>query len=305
MVLHVLFSAALFAAAAAAALLEVPLADTGAAAEVRVLSEQRPGPGVGGGFFEQFDGPTGLNHDLFSTSGWWHNGQPFQSAWDPGYWTVIKSSVLVLYLRKDRYQRGADDVPYTSGEIRSKAEYGAGCYSVCMKAAAPSGVSSSFYIQNFGKLGNSLGALQNEIDVEFIYGKEPYKMQTNFFSRIYDPEANSGSGNEQLHDVGFDVHQNYAAYSFRWQKDRIDWWVNGNHVRTEEAREGGPKLPNPEELSMRVSANVWAVNKQAEEWAGPLDPSFYETDSRYLWVHHDPGENCQIKTDCGPIPDGV
>jgi beta-glucanase (GH16 family) len=136
-------------------------------------------------------------------------------------------------------------------------------------------------------------------------GKWHTKVQTNYFSRNYDPNANSGSGNEQFHELGFDVTQNYAAYSFRWRKDRLDWWVNGKHIRVAFAGDDLPPIPNPEAISMKVFANIWAVNKQAEEWAGPLDHEFYETAARYNWMWHDPGENCNIMTDCGPIPPGL
>lgn len=301
MVLRICLSTALTAAAAAAVVTQ-SLAELDTS--VKQANESKGEHYAGAGFFEKFDGPTGLNHSLFQTSGWWYNGQPFATGWDPGYWTVIKDSILVLSLRKERYQTGSADVPYTGGEIQSKAEYRAGCYSVCMKAAAPSGVASAFFLHNFGEQGNTLGSQLNEIDIEFI-GKERNKVQTNFFSRLYDPNANSGSGNEQMHDVGYDVHQNYGAYSIRWREDRIDWWVNGYNVRTEFVTTDGPKLPLPHELGLKISANVWAVNKQAEEWAGPLDTSFYETQSRYAWIHHDPGENCDIKTNCGDLPAGV
>lgn len=217
---------------------------------------------------------------------------------------MLKSTALVLKLKKDRFQHNGADVPYTSGELRSNIKYGAGCYSVCMKAAQPSGVATAFYIKSFGPQGNVKGSQFNEIDIEFI-GKERNKMQTNFFNRLYDPEANSGSGNEQLHDVGFDVHLNYAAYSFRWRRGKIEWWVNDQLVRTQVDAWGAPTLPNPDDMNLQILANVWSVNKQAEEWAGPLDPNFYETDARFLWIHHEPGENCNVKTRCGDVPAGI
>lgn len=83
---------------------------------------------LGGGFLDKFDGPTGLDHERFSTSGYWNNGQPFNSGWDPAYWTV-KDQTLILSLKKDRFQHQDWDFPYTSGEIRSRVDYGEGCYS--------------------------------------------------------------------------------------------------------------------------------------------------------------------------------
>lgn len=173
-----------------------------------------------------------------------------------------------------------------------------------MKPSPKSGTTSSFYLQNFGARGNVRGSEQNEIDVEFV-GKSHNMVQTNFFSRLYDPDANSGSGNEQQHDLGFDATQTWAAYSFRWRKNRIDWWVNDRLLRTQEVYEGGPAVPNPEEVRLRILANIWAVDKSAEEWAGPLDTSFYETSARYLWIRYEPGENCNILNNCGELPSGI
>jgi beta-glucanase (GH16 family) len=126
-------------------------------------------PGVsvsqaGGGFYEQFDGAHGVNDELFAHSGYWSNGQPFNSGWDPSYWTV-QSGIMFLGLRKERFHRGNWDLPYTGGEIQTHAQYGAGCYSVCMKAPPQIGVTAGFFIQNFGEGGNYKGAPQNEIDV--------------------------------------------------------------------------------------------------------------------------------------------
>lgn len=133
--------------------------------------------------------------------------------------------------------------------------------------------------------------------VEFI-GKQHSELQTNFFSRYYDPNGNSGSGNEMMHELGFDTTRNFAAYSFRWRANRLDWWVNDYHLRTVHKHEGGPKIPDPAEIGMKIAANIWAVNKQAEEWAGPLDSKFYETSAQYKWIWHDPGENCNIQVSC-------
>lgn len=136
-----------------------------------------------------------------------------------------------------------------------------------------------------------------EVDIEFV-GYDTTKVQTNFFSRIFDPTANSGSGNEEFHDLGFDASQNFAAYSFKWQPDRIDWFVNGQWIRGVEGGEGKPAIPDPGFSPVRIAGNLWPVNKQAEEWAGELDSSFQETEAQYAWVHYAEGNDCYIKTSC-------
>lgn len=81
--------------------------------------------------------------------------------------------------------------------------------------------------------------------------------------------------------------------------------MNDRLLRTQEVYEGGPAVPNPEEVRLRILANIWAVDKSAEEWAGPLDTSFCETSARYLWIRYEPGENCNILNNCGELPSGI
>jgi hypothetical protein len=82
---------------------------------------------TGGAFFKQFYDGLG-DKSLFSTSGYWTNGPPFNSGWDPAYWGS-ENGVLLLRLKKDRFQWQGSDLPYTGGELQSNVEYGVGCYS--------------------------------------------------------------------------------------------------------------------------------------------------------------------------------
>lgn len=134
-----------------------------------------------------------------------------------------------------------------------------------------------------------------EIDVEFM-GKNTTYMQTNVFSRVYNAEENSGSGHEQLHYLGFNAAEKYAAYSFKWSNGRIDWWVNDKLVRTETRRSAN--IPD-DGVKMRIAASVWPVTPIAEEWAGTLDGKFQETEARYQWIWHQAGRNCKVKMECG------
>lgn len=87
-------------------------------------------------------------------------------------------------------------------------------------------------------------------DIEFV-GVDTTKVQSNFFSRVYNPDENSGSGNEEMHELGFNAANEYAAYSFKWTRGRIDWWVNDWHLRGVTSRE--KDLPN-DGTKMRIAA---------------------------------------------------
>lgn len=138
-------------------------------------------------------------------------------------------------------------------------------------------------------------SVHNEIDVEFVGGRRR-GLQTNYFSRWKDPNANSGSGHEVFHELDFDTTQNFNLYTFRWNKRGIDWYVNGKHIRKVRANHG---VPNPMVSPLRIVANVWAVDaSRTNSWAGPLDRRVYRTTADYKWIKFQAGEYCQIPRGC-------
>jgi endo-1,3-1,4-beta-glycanase ExoK len=255
-------------------------------------------------FDSQFSG--GVDNRKWNFANGWANGQPFQNGWSSDYHHVADGA-LNLDLKKDTYNdpgsasgQGAQ-YPYTAGETRSRDFYGAGCYSVCMKPSGVSGVSSSFYTHS-GASDVPDGffdrqPLHNEIDVEFV-GVDTTRVQTNYFSRYFNPAANSGSGVERWHDLGFDAAQGYHVYGFKWTSGAIEWFADGNSIRTAAASE--TRIPSPDYSPMRICANIWPVNQQAEEWAGPLDTTVYSTKASYKWMRYDAGADCSVATgQCG------
>lgn len=67
------------------------MALAGGAAGAAVPTSSRQ---AGAGFFEEFKTPAGIDASLFMTSGYWSNGQPFNSGWDPAYWTTIQNTLF-------------------------------------------------------------------------------------------------------------------------------------------------------------------------------------------------------------------
>jgi endo-1,3-1,4-beta-glycanase ExoK len=236
------------------------------------------------------------------------NGQPFLAGWDPslGYVSRADGKLTLRVERKEFYDYsqtgggGGTRYPFSSAEIRSHQYYGIGCYSTCMRPSGVSGVSSSFYAMSGHfdtprDAGRDKNEIHNEIDIEFV-GKSGRLMQTNFFSRWKDPYANSASGHEMLHDLGFDATQVYAAYEFKWTRSYVAWFVNGRPVRVVWAHE--VDLPSPDYTTLRIAANAWPVNKQAEEWAGPLPPNLEATEAKYSYMAFEEGEDCRPRGQC-------
>ena len=246
--------------------------------------------------YQQKDNP-GTSTGLFTYADGWPNGQPFKCGWDRNS-HHFDNDALVLDLKKKQCKDPGsatgkwNSYPFTSAEFRSHNFYGSGCYSICMKPARASGVSSSFYIHS-GEYYVPSGfqnpqPMHNEIDVEII-GKDTWGFQSNFFSRHYDKSANSGSGNEGWHPLDFDTAAGFHSYTFKWTPYGITWWVDGNQVRNVW---GGEGVPSPNYSPMRVMGNIWPVNEQAEEWAGPLNHEMTYSNAKYKWVVHEAGSHC-------------
>lgn len=248
---------------------------------------------------EEFNGGFDFNSWYFSSG--YSNGQPFNNGWSNANYR-IQGGALLLDLKKEFFPsvNGNPSHPYTGAEISSSGFYGVGCYSVCMRPSGVSGVSSSFYI-HAGEYDTPLGfkaegaVEMNEIDIEFV-GKDTTRVQTNFFRRIKDPNANSGSGREQMIDLGFDASKEFHAYAFRWTTEGARWYVDGREVRAIYSRD--EPFPDPRYSTLRMRANIWAVNKQAEEWAGPLDHGFDLTSAAYRWMKFVEGSECKVETSC-------
>jgi endo-1,3-1,4-beta-glycanase ExoK len=130
-----------------------------------------------------------------------------------------------------------------------------------------------------------------EIDIEFI-GKDTKVFQSNFFHTMDNRYANSASGNEKLHKLGFDASKDFHAYTFVWSEDSIKWYADGRLVRTAKASES--YIPNPKQSTMRIAANVWPVNKQAEEWAGPKPADLSYAQAEYKWIQFSETGQCQM-----------
>lgn len=110
--------------------------------------------------------------------------------------------------------------------------------------------------------------------------------------------ADSASGNEQWHDLGFDAAQSFNSYSMKWSGWGIEWFVNERLVRTA-LRNESQDMPDPFYSPMRVVANIWPVDSKTIQWAGQVSDNFMFTKAEYAWIRFEAGETCQILSDCG------
>ena len=197
----------------------------------------------------------GPSEDFYSSDGW-SNGLPFNCSWIASN-CVFEDGVLKMSINE------AEDGSYTGAEHRTNEMYGYGLYEVSMKPAKNVGIISSFFTYTGPTDGNPL----DEIDIEFL-GKDTTQVQFNYYTN------GSAEGHEYLYDLGFDASEDFHTYGFRWEEDKITWYVDGEAVY--EATEDIPTTPG------RIMMNVWN-GIGVDDWIGAYDGTTPLT-AEYQWV---------------------
>ncbi len=193
---------------------------------------------------------------LFEKSNGWTNGGMFNCTWRDSNVT-FENGAMQLSINAD-----LDPDTYSGAEYRSKGFYGYGMYEVSMKPIKNDGVVSSFFTYT----GPSDNNPWDEIDIEFL-GKDTTIVQFNYFT--------DGVGNhEKIYDLGFDATEDFHTYGFKWAKDSITWYVDGEAVYTAEE-----SIPVTES---KIMMNTWN-GVGVDEWLNEYDGKTPLT-AEYQWV---------------------
>ena len=225
----------------------------------------------------------GGNDEFFASHGY-GNDDPFNVTWNQDNATISNNQ---LHLQINEAPEG-NEHPYYGGEYRSKKFYGYGDFGVRMKPASRSGTCSTFYIytgewdseelhpstgENDTRNPDNLEGKHDEIDIEFV-GNDTTKVQFNYFT--------GGKGNhEYFYHLGFDASKEFHDYGFRWEKDKITWFVDGKAVY--QVTSDIPTHPG------RILTNFWTsinatTDGKEENWMGKYDKSGKNTNtSDYEW----------------------
>ena len=142
--------------------------------------------------------------------------------------------------------------------IRSKFYYFGGRTEVIMKAAKGTGIISSVMM-----LSDNL----DEIDWEF-FGTNKTIAQTNYYGKGFIPDKTNG----RYHEIAGSVVDDYHNYTSIWTKDVLDFYIDGNLVRTLLSKDANDTYYYPQ-TPMRLSIGIWAggdprMPKGTREWAG-------------------------------------
>ena len=111
-----------------------------------------------------------------------------------------------------------------------------------MKAAPGAGIVSSFVLQS---------DCLDEIDWEWL-GADANEVQTNYFGKGQPDFKNGG-----YHPLEGGVQEDYHNYTCVWTKEKLDWYIDDELIRTllyEEANEG----KNYPQTPMKLSLGIWA-----------------------------------------------
>lgn len=191
--------------------------------------------------------------DFYAANGY-RNNYPFDCTWTRDN-AVIKNGVMTMSVTGGKGN-------YYGAEYRSGSDRSYGYYSVKMKAAACSGVISSFFTYT----GHPKW---DEIDIEFL-GEDTTKVQFNYYT--------SGvGGHEYIHELGFDGAEDFHEYGFDWQREYIIWYVDGKAIY--KAEENIPSSPQ------KIMMNVWnGKGDDFDAWCGKLDEKGLPASAVYEWV---------------------
>lgn len=165
----------------------------------------------------------------------------------------------------------------TAGSVTYDAETGA-AFTINKQGDSPT-IRTLFYfffgrVELFLKVAPGVGIVSSamwlsddldEVDLEFL-GVNSTQASTNYFGKGYQDYHNAGvfpTANNQ---------ENYINYTTVWTKDSLDWYIDGNHVRTL-TPDAANKTRNYPQTPMRLSLGIWAggdpsLPNGTREWAG-------------------------------------
>jgi beta-glucanase (GH16 family) len=141
--------------------------------------------------------------------------------------------------------------------LRSKFYFFWGRTELIMKAAPGKGIVSSMMW-----LSDDL----DEVDWEFL-GMNTSMAASNYFSKGVEDFTKG-----KYHVQPFNNQDDYHNYTCIWTKDRLDWLIDGNLVRTLLAKDANDTLTYPQ-TPMRLSLGIWAggdprMPENTRQWAG-------------------------------------
>ena len=215
---------------------------------------------------------------LYTVKHGYGNGGMFLSEWNRNNFS-ISDKVANMSLSDDL----GLEKNYGS-EIKSEHTYQYGYFGARIKAFKKAGTVQSIFTCTSGEE-------HDEIDVE-ILGKDTTKVQFNYY--------NDGVGeHEYMYDLGFDASEGFHDYGFKWESNKITWFVDNVAVYSVEAQVDEPQY---------LLANVWAGNNDVagtSDWLGEYVPSNQTYVTKYDYLSYAPLSGTPVVGVTSPLPSDV
>ena len=235
------------------------------------LSQAGPTFAQGTAFHDDFDA---LDLGRWYVSDGWSNGAHQNCVWSKDQATVAGGSLQVGFAPLPK-----DDRQYRCGELQTRTAFGYGTFEARMKTPAGSGLNAAF----FSYIGAEQGKPHDEIDFEILL-RNTDQVDTTTFVNGKSGDGKVGSG--QDHKLPYPSDSDFTDYAMTWAPDKIEFFVNGELIRT--MTEPSVIPTNPQ----RIFFSLWGTDTLTD-WMGPFEAPAGPIAMQVDWVGFTaPGESC-------------
>jgi len=222
-------------------------------------------------FFDDFDS---LDMSRWYVADGWATGDYQNCVWSSNLISAEDGVLDVGFAPVPRADR-----QYSCGSLQTRFALPYGTFEASLKTPTGSGLNAAF----FTYIGPTQGAPHDEIDFEILL-KDTGSVQTTTFVNGISGDGEVGSG--QTHDLPRPSQSDFTHFAFTWTPEKIDFFIDGELVRTIDE---GFKIPtNPQ----RIFFSLWGSDTLTD-WMGPFEPVTEPIAMQVDWVAYTPlGEDC-------------
>ncbi|HSK40120.1 MAG TPA: family 16 glycosylhydrolase, partial [Arenibaculum sp.] len=176
----------------------------------------------------------------------WSNGDYVGSDWRSSQVQPRDGVVSLVLDANPDAEKG-----FSSGEIQTHAFFEHGYFEARLQAAKGNGIVTGFFTYT----GPTFGDPWDEIDIE-ILGRNTRQVQFNYFTDGVTAEP-------VTMDLPFDAAEGLHTYAFEWLPDRINWYVDGELMHSEDGTDNLALPENPQKLYI----GMWN-GRGLDDWLG-------------------------------------
>jgi len=224
-------------------------------------------------FFDDFDS---LDSQRWYVADGWATGTYQNCTWAAGQ-VRAENGLLRVGFAPTPYK----DRAYRCGALQTKKAIGYGTFEARLKTPSGSGLNAAF----FSYIGPTQGQPHDEIDFEILL-RNTSEVQTTTWVNGTSGDGEIGSG--QTHALPYPSDSDFTNYAVTWTPERIDYFINGELVRTIDE---GFRIPTHPQ---RIFFSLWG-SETMTDWMGAFAPVTAPIQMQVDWVGFTAlGETCQF-----------